>query len=205
MSLGDKTLQAIKEVKQILKKHGKKGWLRVKECERHFVKFSPEENPETRRRRFYRLTQAVKKGKINELQHVELGKFSYIGLKEAAPTTLKDESPTAKSYLTKRMWEIYGKIVNLHINPTLRYRDNGTTYYYHNTREISKLILILAEMHPKIRKEIVKSVENSKIRPKPKSEREALLNLRYYLTTSEFNELIAKIGKTLAEIEGEQP
>lgn len=91
MSLGDKTLQAIKEIKQILEKHGKKGWLRVKECEKHFVRLNPHEKSHARHRRFYRVIKQIDKGKITDLQHIEVNGYAWIGLKEADPTFLKNQ------------------------------------------------------------------------------------------------------------------
>ena len=105
MSLGDKTLQAIQEIKQILEKHGKNGWLRLKECEKLFVKLNPHEKSLTRHRRFYRLVKQIDNGKITDLQHIKLGDYAWIGLKEADPSTLKAKPSLIKQYLMRRLWQ----------------------------------------------------------------------------------------------------
>jgi len=112
MSLGDKTLQAIKEIKQILTKHGKNGWLPVKECEKLFVKLNPHEKSLTRHRRFYRLVKQIDNGKITDLQHIKLGDYAWIGLKEADPSTLKAKPSLIKQYLIKRFWKEEEQIEN---------------------------------------------------------------------------------------------
>ncbi len=77
----------------------------VKESEKLFVKLNPHEKPETRHRRFYRLIKKIKEGKINELQHVEIGKKAWIGLKEADPSTLKPKPSLIDQYMIRRLWE----------------------------------------------------------------------------------------------------
>lgn len=105
MLLGNKMSEAIEEIKQILEKHGKKGWLRVKECEKHFVKLNPYEKPDTRRVRFYRARKLIEEDKIKDLQYVSVGKKAWIGLKDADPTVLNSQSSILKEYLLKRFWK----------------------------------------------------------------------------------------------------
>jgi len=108
-----------------------------------------------------------------------------------------------KSENMKRMWQLYGKIIALHTNPQLRYREDGSRYYYHNTFEIIKLIKILVEMHPSIKEEIVKAIKNSELIRYSPDMTTAIKNLANYLTTSEFDLLIGKLGRVLNEIEME--
>ncbi len=101
----------------------------------------------------------------------------------------------------KRMWQLYGKIIALHTNPQLRYREDGSRYYYHNISEIIKLIKILVEMYPSIKEEVAKAIKNSEQARHPYDIAAAIKNLANYLTISEFDQLIGKIGRVLNEIE----
>lgn len=108
-----------------------------------------------------------------------------------------------KSENMRRMWQLYGKITALHINPQLRYRQDGSRYYYHNTSEIIKLIKILVEMHPSIKEEVVKTMKNSELKHFQFDPTTAIKNIAGYLAASEFDQLIGKLGRVLHEIEME--
>lgn len=108
-----------------------------------------------------------------------------------------------KSENKNRMWQLYGKIIALLTNPQLRYREDGSRYYYHNTFEIIKLIKILVEMHPSIKEEVAKAIKNSELTRHPHDMAAAIKNFGNYLTASEFDQLIGKIGRVINEIEME--
>jgi hypothetical protein len=121
MSPSNKTLEISIEVKKILDKYGRNGWLRVGECEKRFLKLTPfPQNTSkserdralgTRHTNFYRWRKKVEDGDIEEFQYVSLGKnISFIGLKNADPITLKTLTPKSTSgfeiglYLLKHLW-----------------------------------------------------------------------------------------------------
>ena len=201
MSLGDKTLQAIQEIKQILEKHGKNGWLPVKECEKLFVKLNPQEKPETRHRRFYRLIKKIKEGKINELQHVEIGKKAWIGLKEADPSTLKAKPSLIRQYLIKRFWQ--------------EEREIEEEWHYGNYLTAYKKAMALAmKLWEPYREKLIEEIGSigEKLKARINSASKIVKNRhkirkigREYLEVEGMPQLIKVISQVLHEIEKELP
>jgi hypothetical protein len=73
------------EVKEILEKKGKGGWLRVSECAKIYGK-----DDESRETKFYRWRKKVEKGKTANFQVLKLpGNISFIGLSSADPKVLE--------------------------------------------------------------------------------------------------------------------
>ena len=196
MSLGDKTLQAIKEIKQILEKHGKNGWLRLKECEKLFVKLNPHEKPLTRRRRFYRLVKQIDNGKITDLQHVEIGKKAWIGLKEADPSALKAKPSLIRQYLIKRFWKEEEQIENENL-----YGDPVRAY-----NKAVFLILKLPEPYKQRLSEPLKQIKTklNRINNNPFIiEYRRMLMKHDYLQTKAVPKLIEKINEQLYQMQKE--
>ena len=73
------------EVKAVLEKKGKSGWLRVYECAKQYGKKDP-----SRETKFYRWRKKVEKGKVRGFQVLKLpGNISLIGLESADPKTIE--------------------------------------------------------------------------------------------------------------------
>jgi len=196
MSLGDKTQKAIQEIKQIIEKHGKNGWLRIKECEKYFIKHKPNENPETRHRRFYRLIKKIKEGKINELQHVEIGKKAWIGLKEADPSALKAKPSLIRQNLIKRFWKEEEQIENENL-----YGDPVRAY-----NKAVFLILKLPEPYKQRLSEPLKQIKTklNRINNNPFIiEYRRMLMKHDYLQTKAVPKLIEKINEQLYQMQKE--
>lgn len=75
------------EMRGILERKGKGGWLRVSEAEEAYVELTPvDENKGTRRTTYYRWRKTVEKGRAKGFQYVPLPKNrAYIGLDSADP------------------------------------------------------------------------------------------------------------------------
>ncbi|MEM2386343.1 MAG: hypothetical protein QXO67_05100 [Candidatus Bathyarchaeia archaeon] len=196
MSLGDKTQRTIKEVKEILENHGRKGWLPVKECEERYIKLDAGEKEETRRRRFYRMIKDIDKGKINDLQHIVLGKKAWIGLREANPKDLKVKPSMLQMYLIKRFWEDLKQVEheNLYGNPERAFNMALFLIYKLPNPHKQQLMKLKEQLIEKIKGAPTKSILLSE-RIKA---REWLLNFYY---TKAVPTLIARIAEHLYEME----
>lgn len=78
------------EVREILKKKGKKGWLRVQECANEYAKEPiTKKIDNSKKTKFYRWRRQVEKGKVEGFQVLKLiGNVSFIGLKSADPSII---------------------------------------------------------------------------------------------------------------------
>lgn len=77
-------------VREVLKKRGKGGWLRVQECAKEFARdmITGEVN-KSQKTRFYRWRKKVEKGKVEGFQILKIvGNISYIGLGSSDPRAL---------------------------------------------------------------------------------------------------------------------
>jgi len=71
-------------IKEILEKKGKGGWLRVSECAKEYAK-----GDDSKETRFYRWRKQVEKGKVSGFQVLKLaGNISFIGIENANPTAI---------------------------------------------------------------------------------------------------------------------
>jgi len=108
------------EVKNILVKNGKSGWLRTGKCEEEYLKlFQSQSEKNTAHVRFYRFTKDIQKKKHEGFQVLKFpGNISYIGLEAANPTILKEleEKPSIdkKSAYVDVLLGYFKDIIELH-------------------------------------------------------------------------------------------
>jgi hypothetical protein len=71
-------------IKEILEKKGRGGWLRVSECAEEYA-----QEDDSKKTCFYRWRKQVEKGKVSGFQVLKLvGNISFIGLENANPTAI---------------------------------------------------------------------------------------------------------------------
>lgn len=76
------------EIRTIIEKHGKAGWMRTEECAKKYAKGNA-----SKETKFYRWRKKVEEGKVQGFQVVKLpGNISFIGLASANPKQLQLES-----------------------------------------------------------------------------------------------------------------
>ena len=82
----------VEEIKQIIEKKGKAGWLRTEECAKEYSRDPLTKQPDdSRRRKFYRIRKQIEKGKEKGLQIQLLpGNISYTGLSSADPKIIEE-------------------------------------------------------------------------------------------------------------------
>lgn len=93
------------------------------------------------------------------------------GVPELNNELLKQKDKPSK---VEAIYNLYEKIINLYVHPTMRFYEDGTFTRYHNISEIIRILFILKEMHPSLKTAIPDNPAN--------------------LTPEEFNQLIGKIG-----------
>jgi hypothetical protein len=104
------------EIKLIIEKYGKGGWLRVQECAKEYAK-DPKTKVfnESRKTDFYRIRKRIEKGKVEGLKVVLLpGNKSFIGLNSADPSVIEgfisEDKKTTRS--VKTSLSIFGWLDN---------------------------------------------------------------------------------------------
>lgn len=89
----NKTERISREVRKILE-NTKYGWMRTNECAKAYSKGN-----ESKRTNFYRWKRKVDKQKIIGFQSIQVGKASFIGLREANPVFFESEVLEDKNIL----------------------------------------------------------------------------------------------------------
>ncbi len=117
------------------------------------------------------------------------------------------EKPQTPNEATKKVYEnmrkLWADITSLRLNPQLRHREDGSSYYYRWTFEIMHALRILSKMHPSLDVLYESAFRNSVCnRFGPDVTPEELRNLiqGLNLTIDEMDSLIGELGKAIDEI-----